>query len=214
MKFLHVAWDFDGTLYNSYPHIVYCLSRALETFGVTDSQERIAHYAHITLGHAFRFYAPLCGCSPEEVSAAYREQTKALGLSPHMAPYEGIGELLRDICLAGGKNHLCSNRRLEECRQYLQRDGLEQYFDVLSCIGAREGLKSKPDPDLVSFILEEGKVSPDTMVMVGDRNLDHEAAHQVGVKGVFFDPDGFSEVSCDPEFIAPDISALRAILLD
>jgi phosphoglycolate phosphatase-like HAD superfamily hydrolase len=213
MRFTDVAWDFDGTLYNSYPHIIYCMDRALKSLGHTADLGEIEGLVHQTIPHAYRYYAPICGCAPEDVSAAYREQVAALGVSDRITLYEGIEALLRDLTAAGIRNHICSNRKSAGCLGYLRRDGLLQCFDVISCPDVKEGLKGKPEPDLVQLILDEKSIAPEAMVMVGDRNLDHEAAHAAGVGGIFFDPDGFATVTCSPEFTAPDVEALRKILL-
>jgi len=213
MRFTDVAWDFDGTLYDSYPHIVFCMGNAIRTLGISDTPENIAALVHQSIPHAYAHYAPLCGCAPQDVSRAYREQVTAMGLAERTVLYGGIRELLQDLTAAGIRNHLCSNRKLKGCLDYLERDGLLPFFDLFLCPDVKEGLKGKPAPDLVLAILEARGISPDRMVMVGDRNLDHEAAHAAGVRGVFFDPDGFAEVSCNPEFVAPDVAALRKILL-
>lgn len=209
MKFQDIAWDFDGTLYHSYPFIVRCTRLAMEQFGYSDTEENIAKYAHITIGHAFAHYAPMCGCRPENLAYWYR--CFARETSPLTVPYEGIPELLREIVLAGGRNHICSNRSAERCREYLDRDGLSQYFDVYA--GARPGITLKPAPDLIQEILDARSLAPEALLMVGDRNLDIEAAHAAGAKGCFFDPDGFAVVTCGPEFQAEDVAQLREILL-
>ena len=213
MKYQHIAWDFDGTLYNSYSHIIYCLTEGLRSLGITDSQENITRLAHLSLGDSYAHYSSVSGIPVEELRKAYRKQVIAMGISPRIVPYPGIPELLRDIVAAGGRNHICSNRTVAGCRGYLQRDGLEQYFDVFACPDSREGLRAKPEKDMVALILEERNLTPDAMIMVGDRNLDHEAAHAAGVAGVFFDPDGFAVISCSPEYVAENIDALREILL-
>lgn len=211
MKYRDIAWDFDGTLYNSYPYIIQCLRRSLEQFGYTDTEENIARYAHVTVAHALAHYAPLCGCTAEELLRWYR--VFSAETSPLTVPYEGIPELLRDITLAGGRNHICSNRRVPRCKVYLDRDGLTQYFDVFSGPDAAPDLIAKPAPDLIRLILDARKLAPGELLMVGDRNLDLEAAHAAGSAGCFFDPDGFATVTCNPEFFAADVDELRKILL-
>ena len=128
-----------------------------------------------------------------------------------VVPYDGIPELLRDIVAAGGRNHLCTNRAAAGCMGYLERDGIDQYFDVFS--GATPETKAKPEPDLIQVILRERDLAPQALLMIGDRNLDVEAAHAAGAAGCIFDPDGFASVTCNPEFLAADISELRKILL-
>ena len=210
LKFKEIAWDFDGTLYNSYPHIVRCLRLAMEQFGYTDSEENIAKWAHITVTHAMSHYAPFCGCSAKNLNYWYR---KFVGeTSPLCTPYPGICELLREIVAAGGRNHLCSNRDAQKCRDYFERDGILDCFTVFSGIGP--GINSKPAPDLVQAVLTDGNIAPESLLMVGDRNLDVQAAHAAGSKGCFFDLDGYSTPTSDPEYTAFSVEELRKILFD
>lgn len=213
MKYFDVAWDFDGTLYHSYPFIIHCLTEALRTFGVTDAPEKVEALAHVAVSQAIDYYTPLCGCPREDVLAAYRAQVTRAGCSDLAKPYEGIPELLRDIVKAGGRNHICSHRGSKGCKMYLQRDGLDQYFDCFVCPDTPGGLKSKPAPDYILHLLEQRGIAPSELIMVGDRNLDIEAAHAAGSAGCLFDPDGFATVTCNPEFHASDINDLRRILL-
>ena len=211
MKYRDIAWDFDGTLYNSYPFIVQCIRQSLEKFGYTDTEENIALYAHVTVGHALEHYAPLCGCEKADLLHWYR--VFSAGTSSLTVPYEGIPELLRDITLAGGRNHICSNRSAARCKDYLDRDGLTPYFDVFAGPDAAPGIVAKPAPDLIRVILDARQIAPENLLMVGDRNLDIEAAHAAGSVGCFIDIDGFATVTCDPEFFAADVDELRKILL-
>ena len=211
VKYCDIAWDFDGTLYNSYPFIVQCIRQSLEKFGYTDTEENIALYAHVTVGHALEHYAPLCGCEKADLLHWYR--VFSAEISPLTVPYEGIPELLRDITLAGGRNHICSNRSAVRCKEYLDRDGLSQYFDVFSGPDVAPGIVAKPAPDLIRVILDARRIPPEELLMVGDRNLDIEAAHAAGAVGCFIDIDGFATVTCHPEFFAADVAELRKILL-
>lgn len=210
LKHKEIAWDFDGTLYNSYPHIVRCLRLAMEQFGYTDTEENIAKWAHITVGHAMNHYAPYCGCHAKNLSYWYRKFIAET--SPLCTPYPGICELLKDIVAAGGRNHICSNRNAQKCRDYLERDGILDCFTVFS--GMEPGIRSKPAPDLVNVVLTSGGISPQSLLMVGDRNLDIEAAHAAGVSGCFFDLDGYSTPTSDPEYRATTVDELRNILFD
>ncbi len=210
LKYRDIAWDFDGTLYNSYPHIIRCLRLAMEQFGYTDSEENIAKWAHITVGHAFEHYAPFCGCRRENLAHWYRKFIAET--SPLCTPYPGIPELLREIVAAGGRNHLCSNRDAQKCKDYFARDGILDCFTVFS--GMKSGIRSKPAPDLVNGVLNEGKIAPKDLLMVGDRNLDIEAAHAAGAKGCFFDLDGYSTPTSNPEHTALTVAELRKILFD
>ncbi len=212
MKYKDIAWDFDGTLYNSYPHIARNLRLTMEKFGYTDSEENILQFAHITTGHAYEHYAPLCGVTREE----FVQEHHKLAYGPAsdlVQPYPGIVELLRDIVAAGGRNHLCTNRKTDSCRLYFERDGIADCFDFYSGPDVAPEANRKPDPDLIKVILDARSIAPASLLMVGDRNLDIEAAHAAGSAGCFIDMDGFSTVTCNPEYQAANIDELRAILL-
>ena len=42
MKFKHFIWDFDGTIFDSYPHTLRCCWDAMEEAGLTDGWDRKA----------------------------------------------------------------------------------------------------------------------------------------------------------------------------
>ncbi len=212
MRFKHIAWDFDGTLYDSYPHIIWAMKKAIEKFGYTDREENIARWVHITVPTAYRHYAPLCGVTPEQLAVEYRNLATGY-VSDRVQLYPGIPQLLRDIVAAGGKNYLCTNRKASDGKAYFVRDGVAQYFDFYSGPDVKDGLKSKLEPDLVALILTEKGIAPQDLLMVGDRNLDIESAHAAGAMGCFMDLDGYSTPTCNPEYFAANVEELRKVIL-
>lgn len=211
MKYTDVAWDFDGCLYDSYPQINADMQIILARHGVEASVEEINSYTRVTQGHAIAHYAPLCGLSPEEFGEEYRGYKDSY-LSDLCRPYPGIPELLRDIAAAGMKNHICSNRVTEQSRVYLERDGLLPYFGAITGPDKEKGIARKPAPDMVAAVVAQRGISPEKLLMVGDRELDILAAHGAGSHGCFFDPDGCNPQPACVEYIAPDVATLRKII--
>ena len=209
MRYTEIAWDFDGTLYCSYPHLVRAMQKAIRMFGYDAEEEEINRYFRINTGVVLRHYAPLCGCTPEQLFFWYKKQDREN--MDDVTLYPGIKDLLKDIVAAGGRNHLCTNRAAAEAEQYLIRDGIREYFDCIS--GMTPGSKPKPAPDLVVRILEHTGASPDQLIMIGDRELDHSAAHAASCAGCFFDPDGYLQDRPQTEYFAPSLEALRRIIL-
>lgn len=209
LRYTEVAWDFDGTLYHSYPHIIRSMRRAMNLFGVDDSPENISSYVRVTASHAMKHYAPLCHVEYDEFRSWYR--TIVNRTSDDVQLYPGIRELLVDIVKAGGRNHLCTNRQKGTGEVYLERDGLMPYFDCLA--SATPGVEIKPAPGLVQMILDHTGASPDRLIMIGDRPLDHEAAHAAGCVGCFFDPDRSAPQIPPVEYVADSVEDLRRILL-
>lgn len=211
MNYTDVGWDFDGTLYHSYPHIINSVRNAIRKFGYDDSEAQIRFYVRQTVGVALHHYAPLCGC--EYKSLAYWYHYYEDSVSDLVTLYPGLRELLRDIVTAGGRNHICSNRKVGGSFAYLERDGILDYFDVISGPDAApEPLALKPEPDLVCFILKQRRIAPEGFLMLGDRSLDLEAAHRAGAHACFFDPDGYGAVHKKAEYEARTPDQLRAIL--
>ena len=210
MKYTDVAWDFDGALYDSYPHINTDLQYVLLRHGLEVSLDEVNAQTRITQGHAFAHFAPLCGCSAEELKREFKERKEGY-LSDLCQPYPGIPELLRDLHAAGIQNHICSNKQPCNSKKYLDRDGLTPYFGVIS--GVSEGIRRKPEPDMLNVVLKTKGIEPKAMLMIGDRRLDIEAAHNAGCDGCFFDPDRCNEKPADVEYEAYTAEELRKILL-
>ena len=212
MKYTDIGWDFDGALYNSYPHINESFRKVLWRHGCKADLEEINRWNRITQGHSMRHFAPLCDCSFEQLrEEIHMEKDGTLG--PQCLPYEGIPELLRDIAAAGIRNHICSNKRAPATKQYLDRDGLTPYFDVISGIDPERGIEGKPKPDILNDVLTQRGVDPSRMLMIGDRPLDIEAGHAAGCDGCFFDPDGCNVKPEDAEYQAFTVADLRKIIL-
>ena len=212
MKYTEIAWDFDGCLYDSYDHIISCIRSAVGRFGYSATAEEIFPYVRVSVPHAFRHFAPLCGCKPENLGYWYR-QAGAQETSDLVRPYDGIPELLRDIAASGRRNHICSNRRISSSAAYLERDGLLPYFDVIAGPDMEGGIPAKPQPDLVIRILKEHGTEPCRLLMIGDRELDLLAGHGAGSDACFFDPDRYCTVIYDAEFRTCDVDELRRFIL-
>ena len=58
MKFTEFFWDFDGTLFNTYPRINRCMLRALTELGVETNTEAVAKLTKVHIGHAASVLLP------------------------------------------------------------------------------------------------------------------------------------------------------------
>ena len=178
---LHLIWDFDGTLFDTYPLMAASLQQAMREEGheveIADIRARMA----VTLGYALKCYEEMYGITEKTVER-YKEIMQTSGVEA-AAPFEGVKEICEWVCENGGRNHLCTHRSLS-AKNYMDHWGLSEYFDVY--VTADDKLPRKPAPDMVQKVLSEtGKPSAEFMMM-GDRELDILAAHGAGVKGCLF----------------------------
>ncbi len=64
---------------------------------------------------------------------------------------------------------------------------IEQYQNLFDGVLAREDLvRPKPDPEGVLFFLNQWRLKPDEVLMVGDYEYDLHAARNAGISGVWY----------------------------
>ena len=206
MRYTDVAWDFDGTLADSYPNSVRALGEVLRSFGFEESDEDLRAQLIVTSRHAMRYYGEKYGLDPEELRILYLEKA---GFHPELViPFPGIREVLKEIKESGRRNHLYTNRNRLAVR-YLDALGLLPYFDGL--ITGEEMAEFKPHPDGMYKLLEQYQVEPSKMLMVGDRALVLEASKAAGGDGCFYNTNGTSVPDC-ADFVVEDIRDLMKYL--
>lgn len=185
MKYTDVAWDFDGTLVNSYPNCIRAFREAVESFGYTADDEIIRKKMTLTIRHAIEYYSEKYELDGEELRARYKELE---GFRPDLVHlYPEVAETLKAIKESGRRNHLYTNRNQLALR-YLEALGVLEYFDGL--ITAENIVKLKPEPDGMIRLMEQYQVETRKMLMVGDRAVDIVSAKNAGADGCFYNTNG------------------------
>lgn len=94
-------------------------------------------------------------------------------------PYPGIPELLSYLQDAGVQIAVASNKYQAATQKLVDHYFPEIHFTAV--LGQREGVKVKPDPIIVSDILEIAKVAKEEALYVGDSGVDMQTAANAGV---------------------------------
>jgi len=187
MKYTDVAWDFDGTLFDTYPNLVRAFKEALERYGYTAEEDEIRRKMSISIRNAVAFYSGKYGLDPEEFRALHKELE---GFRPDLVTtYPGVMETLKAIKKSGRRNHLYTNRDKGSVR-YLEAYGLLQYFDGL--ITKEEMRELKPAPGGMIDLCKAYQVEPKKMLMVGDRAVDIDSAKNAGADACFYNTNGIA----------------------
>ena len=180
-RFDLIAFDWDGTLFDSTALIVRCIQEACRAVGtdVPDDQ-RAAYVIGLGLRDALLHAAPALPVERyPELAQAYRRHY--LMHQSDIVLFEGVLPMLQDlkasgvaIAVATGK----SRRGLDEALATVQLKGL---FDATR---TADETASKPDPRMLHELIEELDVDPQRTLMVGDTTHDLLMARHAGVHGV------------------------------
>jgi len=122
-----------------------------------------------------------------------------------VALYSGIETLLDEL-----KDRyilsIATNAYRVSALQILSHLHIDKKFDLIVC--ADDVKNSKPEPDMIEYILKYFNLSPSQALMIGDSLKDKEAAKRAGVETILVDW-GFSDLSG----ALKDIGELRELLL-
>ena len=191
MRFQHFFWDFDGTLFDTYPRINRAIQKALKDEGYDVSLDVIVPLTKVSLGHLARELMPE---KERELMQRYHEHAEEEGPET-IQPYAGAKRLLQSICEHGGRNYLYTIRGLSAI-EALKRCGLTQYFSDF--VTSADGFPSKPAPDALLYLMEKHGLSPAECVMIGDRDIDLNSGLNAGMSCALFDPGHFYDAFDTP----------------
>ncbi len=172
----HFIWDFDGTLFDSYPHSATAFCRMLEEHHKGYRYEEVQEALQVTYGHAYETYA-----LTEEQIADFNRYAKDPALVPLITPFPDAEKTLRCIAEHGGKHYVYSHRDEESTLYYLKQYGLDCCFSYY--VTADNGFARKPSPEGVNHIVEKFNLPKDQAIMIGDRELDALSGINAGIFG-------------------------------
>lgn len=205
MKFTDFFWDFDGTLFDTYPRINRAIQNALKDLNIAVSLETIQPLSKVNVRFAID---TLAGDKAKAVAARYEEREPEEGLDS-MRPYPGVLRLLRSICEHGGRNYLYTHR---------DRSSLEalEHYGMLPCftdfVTSENGFPAKPAPDALLHLMEKHQLDAAKCVMLGDRDIDLGSGKNAGMACALFDPDHYYD-SCHTPLRYTDMFDLMADLV-
>jgi 2-phosphoglycolate phosphatase len=182
LRYPAALFDLDGTLIDSGQDIVESVRHAL---GQIFSDRSLPEAADVLvlIGQPLEAVVRQLGYpadteSTRRFAEAYRAYY-AEHYNDNTKIYPGIRELLAGLQQAGVKLGLVTTKHQSQAEFTLAGAGLSGYFDYVH--GWLEGRRHKPDPEPVLTALSRLDVSPGSAIMVGDSELDVEAAKAAGV---------------------------------
>lgn len=182
----HIFWDFDGTLFNTYPAMVGALQKALAECGHTVDDQEILAQMKVTFSHAMRHFAALYSLDADHLTQRANQWRKVD--EPNLCvPYEGIPALCSAITQSGRGNYLYTHRDATAVDMLRKFDMLKDFAGIVT---ADQGFARKPSPEALIYLMDQHNLDPKQSVMIGDRDLDVICGKNAGMDGCFFALDG------------------------
>lgn len=172
-------WDFDGMLFDTYPHTTAALCEYFRRHGRIIDENEAFDKLKISIREAFRYFG-----LPDEGEKEFYEIEDDLDFLPRGVPYEGIPEILRYITGNGGRNYLYTHRD-KVAIQYLDLYGLTPLFTDF--VTREMDFPFKPSPDALNYLIEKHSLDKDCCLMIGDRAIDCGSGLNAGTRALLFD---------------------------
>jgi HAD superfamily hydrolase (TIGR01549 family) len=164
---INILWDFDGTLFDTYPIYAKLFKRALHT---DVSEEDIFSKIKISFLEAFSYF----DMTKEQIGEFKQliRQYPASGFKP----FDSVEKVLA----SADKNVIMTHNNREDLVRILRHYDMEHYFTEM--VTGDDGFPRKPDP--ASYIYLDDRHGID--LAVGDRTLDIIPAKKLGKKTCLF----------------------------
>jgi phosphoglycolate phosphatase len=214
LQFDLIAFDWDGTLYDSTAIIVRCIQDAVRDVGGTvPGDEQAAYVIGMSLMQALAHAAPDV---PIERHPQLRERYAHHyhRLQDDISLFPGALEMLRRLKARGHRLAVATGKSRAGLDRVLQAEELQGMFDASRTADETAG---KPHPRMLHELMRQFGVAPRRLLMVGDTTHDLQMAINAGCPsvGVSYGAHAHgSFAALHPRCIAHSVDELEAWLRD
>lgn len=186
MRYENLIWDFDGTLFDTYPPMCRQLREAMASIGHAFTEEELMAQFTVSRGTVLRYCGERTGMTAEAVDTVYRAWVADHG-QPEAHPFPHVVEVLERFRTAGGR-HFIFTHRSGSVHDFLAKAGLAGYFTEVTSAGTVYA--RKPDPAGNLYLISHNGLDTARTLAVGDRELDILAAKNAGIDACLFTKTG------------------------
>jgi phosphoglycolate phosphatase len=179
-RFDYAFFDFDGTIADTKEGIFNCLKYAFNKVGLpVPPESELYKMIGPPLSEGFHDVFGFEGKEVDLMIEKYRERYRAGGMF-ECSPYDGIEDTLKTLKENGVSLSVASSKPLPFTTKLLEKFGLIDYFDYLSCPPMDAAHMSKTD--IVNQAISiNGVTEKSRAVMIGDRFYDIVGAKEAGI---------------------------------
>lgn len=204
----NIIWDFDGTLFDSYPAIAEAFLSVLRDHGRSGDLLEIRTLAQVSLEHCFRTLSSAHDLPANMIEEAFRKQYQQ---SDYLAqtPFPGARQVCEYICRIGGSNVIVTHRATEGTVGVLRAHHMDHLFR--GWLTGGDGYPKKPDPAAFEAALQGYQLEREKTMGIGDRDVDVVAARQAGILACQY---GDRELDVNADLRVSDYAQLMKWLLN
>lgn len=179
-------FDLDGTLTNTLESMTYSVNLTLEEMGlskITKDQCRlfVGNGARVLMEKSLKAAGDTDASRIEEGMEIYGRIFDR-NCTYHVTPYEGIPEMLKALKDKGIHLAVLSNKPDRQTVKVVKAIFGEELFDYAQ--GQKEGIRRKPEPDGVWYLIEQMQVSKEECLYIGDSEVDAATGKNAGLKTI------------------------------
>ena len=182
-------FDLDGTLTNTLESMTYSVNLTLKEMGlsqITKDQCRmfVGNGARVLIEESLKV-------SGDPKASRIEEGMKIYGrifdqnCTYHVTLYEGIPEMLKALKDRGIHLAVLSNKPDRQTVKVVKEIFGDNIFDYAQ--GQKDGIRRKPEPDGVWYLMEQMQVSKEECLYIGDSEVDIETAKNAGMDCISVD---------------------------
>lgn len=179
-------FDLDGTLTNTLESMTYSVNLTLKEMGlsqITKDQCRmfVGNGARVLIEESLKV-------SGDPKDSRIEEGMKIYGrifdqnCTYHVTPYEGIPEMLKALKDRGIHLAVLSNKPDRQTVKVVKEIFGDNIFDYAQ--GQKDGIRRKPAPDGVWYLMEQMQVSKEECLYIGDSEVDAATGKNAGLKTI------------------------------
>ena len=206
MMIKHIIWDFDGTLFDSYPGMVNAFLRALKKYEIEAEYDEVLKLFLNSEKTAVQYYQNqfLLG---EELTEVYQDEKSHIDLS-NMLPFPYAKEVCQRIKEAGRYNYILTHRG-STTYDILRKNGMVELFTEI--VTKDNQFARKPDPEAIYYLLDKYQIHPKEAMIVGDREIETLLGQKAKVKTCFYES-GNREPELQADYRVKSLEELLTIL--
>lgn len=179
-------FDLDGTLTNTLESMTYSVNLTLKEMGlsqITKDQCRmfVGNGARVLIEESLKV-------SGDPKASRIEEGMKIYGrifdqnCTYHVTHYEGIPEMLKALKDRGIHLAVLSNKPDRQTVKVVKEIFGDNIFDYAQ--GQKDGIRRKPAPDGVWYLMEQMQVSKEECLYIGDSEVDAATGKNAGLKTI------------------------------